>query len=313
MVFARVLVRSLIGYVPGSGLLLKSHTGGSDSIRYCYAVWLRHLSKLSQCGVRKPPRSVAELGPGDSLGLGLAALLSGAEIYYGLDVYRFAKPELIVDMFDQLVELFRRKEPIPDEDEFPTLAPNLESYEFPEFLWSTSLDNPLDPTRIARLRSSLQNFDSPSCAVRYIAPWVDTSSIIAESVDILLSQAVLELVPNVAEVYKNIYLWLKPGGLMSHQIDFGDPRTTISWNGNWAHSDFLWNCLRGRRAYWGNRQAHSVHIDLMRKTGFAIMCDVKQKDYSGLRKEQLAPRFQGLSNDDITTRGAFIVAKKPAN
>ncbi len=134
----------------------------------------------------------------------------------------------------------------------------------------------------------------------------------AGSVDLLLSQAVLESVPALSSAYRTMYTWLKPGGFMSHQLDFGDPRTTTQWNGNWSHSDFLWTCLRGRRAYWGNREPLSAHVRLLEAAGFDILCEMKQKDYSGVARNRLALRFQGLSDDDLTTRGAFIIARKPA-
>ena len=57
-------------------------TGGTESARYCYSVWLRHLCLAQSADPRLGvPRVVAELGPGDSIGIGLAALLSGVEKY----------------------------------------------------------------------------------------------------------------------------------------------------------------------------------------------------------------------------------------
>ena len=50
------------------------HTTGA----YCYSVWLRHLTIITKAVPNFAPKVVVELGPGDSLGLGCAALLSGA-------------------------------------------------------------------------------------------------------------------------------------------------------------------------------------------------------------------------------------------
>jgi len=58
--------------------LRRAATGGSDSSRYCYSVWLRHLRTLDSHGFRVKGAHVGELGPGDSIGIGLASLLSGA-------------------------------------------------------------------------------------------------------------------------------------------------------------------------------------------------------------------------------------------
>jgi len=63
----------------------RASTGGSDSARYCYSAWLRHLVLLSNYGFKINNSRVGELGPGDSIGIGLAALLSGAAQYVGLE------------------------------------------------------------------------------------------------------------------------------------------------------------------------------------------------------------------------------------
>jgi hypothetical protein len=76
---------------------------------YCYEVWLKHLTLLWANGLRTIPDTVAELGPGDSLGTGLAALLSGANHYYALDIIRYADTPRNLMIFDQLVDLFQRR------------------------------------------------------------------------------------------------------------------------------------------------------------------------------------------------------------
>src|SRR5439155_15929655 len=87
---------------------------GSDSPRYCYSVWLRHLLTLNSYGFRIAGAQVGELGPGDSVGIGLAALLSGAARYVGLDIVPFSVKADLTTIFEQLVEMFLRREPIPD-------------------------------------------------------------------------------------------------------------------------------------------------------------------------------------------------------
>ena len=65
-------------WLPGRANLWVGATGGTVSARYCYGVWLRHMKMAREAGLDTNPRVVAELGPGDSLGIGLAALLAGA-------------------------------------------------------------------------------------------------------------------------------------------------------------------------------------------------------------------------------------------
>ena len=87
---AKALLSGLATWLPGYPVMRR--TGGTDSARYCYSVWLRHLVLLHASGRmrHRVPRVVAELGPGDSIGIGIAALLSGAEKYYAFDVVRYS-------------------------------------------------------------------------------------------------------------------------------------------------------------------------------------------------------------------------------
>ena len=103
------LIKGLATYVPVLNRLTMRGTGGTVSARYCYSVWLRHLVLAHEQGLRKIPDTVAELGPGDSLGSGLAALLCGSERYFGLDVKSYAPTDRNRQIFDELVELFQRR------------------------------------------------------------------------------------------------------------------------------------------------------------------------------------------------------------
>jgi hypothetical protein len=55
------------------------------------------------------PNTIAELGPGDSLGVGLAAMLSGVNDYYSLDIVRYSNTTHNIKVFDELVELFKTR------------------------------------------------------------------------------------------------------------------------------------------------------------------------------------------------------------
>ena len=98
--------------------------------RYCYSVWLRHLVAAHENGLEPKLRVVLELGPGDSIGAGLAALLSSAERYVVEDWVRYTNVADNLDVLEELLTLFRNQSPIPD-DEFPRIYPKLQSYAFP--------------------------------------------------------------------------------------------------------------------------------------------------------------------------------------
>jgi SAM-dependent methyltransferase len=288
----------------------KGSTGGTDSARYCYSVWLRHLI----LGARhakgwSQPRVVAELGPGDSIGIGLAALLSGAEKYFALDLVRYSDLKKNLEIFDELASMFANQLRIPDDSEFPFLYPKLDCYDFPkDLIGEGRLLESLAPERVAGIRSSIELSGAEGSMVSYKAPWNAPDVIDDESVDFIFSQAVLEHVDDLKSVYEAMRKWLKPNGVMTHQIDFKCHGKANTWNGHWTYSDFVWKVVVGRRSYLLNRQPHSVHVELIRRSGFQILDDTVFRSVSHLRREQLAPRFRALSDDDLSTSGAFIVA-----
>ena len=87
-------LQGLLSYVPALNDVLPSKTGGhTDSAAYCYGVWMKHLTLLHANGFPAIPQTIAELGPGESLGVGLCGLLSGSSHYVGLDVIAHSNPE----------------------------------------------------------------------------------------------------------------------------------------------------------------------------------------------------------------------------
>lgn len=304
----KALLSGMATYIPWYGG--KRPTGGTDSARYCYSVWLRHLVLGMRCAsAGSIPKVVAELGPGDSIGIGLAALLCGAEKYFALDLVRYSDLHRNLGIFDELVPMFANRAPIPDDAEFPLLYPKLDCYDFPAHLIGEGrLRETLARGRVAAIRSSIEHCDVEGSMVFYKAPWNAPDMIDDESVDLIFSQAVLEHIDDLEGVYAAMRKWLKPGGIMTHQIDFKCHGKANAWNGHWTYTDLLWRIIVGRRSYLLNRQPHSVHVNLIERCGFRILLDKTVRAASELRREQLSGRFRALSDEDLTTSGAFIVA-----
>ena len=167
---------------------------------------------------------------------------------------------------------------------------------------------------------NLQNHGRDGCAtggaggveIHYFAPWNDENVIKPESVDMIFSQAVLEHVEDLAGTYEALYHWLRPGGFMSHQIDFGSHGLAKHWNGHWAYSDPTWKLIRGKRTWLINREPYSTHRDLIEKNGFEIVHEVKSAEASKIAKGRLACRFRNISDDDFKTRTVYVLARKNA-
>ncbi|MEO8019664.1 MAG: methyltransferase domain-containing protein [Pseudomonadota bacterium] len=303
----KALLSGLATYIPRYRAMRR--TGGTDSARYCYSVWLRHLVLANAASPRLGvPRVVAELGPGDSIGIGLAALLCGAEKYFAFDVVAYPDLRGNLAVFDELVELLRRREPIPGGDEFPSLQPLITDLGFPVTLLDDArLAVGLAPARVAAIRSAIENAGETSCIV-YRAPWTDDSVIQNGTIDMIYSQAVLEHVVDLPAVFAAMRRWLKPGGVMSHQIDYRCHGKADTWDGHRTFSDSAWKVVVGRRPYLLNRVPHSEQMRLLRAAGFAVLAETTVRSHPGVTRRHLAARFRDLSEDDRTTSGAFVLA-----
>jgi predicted SAM-dependent methyltransferase len=313
-VIITLIIKGILTYIPGLYELIPREASRTISARYYYSVWLRHLTMAHKNHLSTKPNVVAELGPGDSLGIGLAALLSGANKYYALDVIEYASKKRDLKILDELVDLFLKRENIPNEAEFPRLRPFLESYDFPgHILTEELLNETLKPNRIEYIRNSiinLNNLGKPNIQIFYFVPWYNPKVVEENSVDMIYSQAVLEHIDDLAYTYEVLYRWLKPGGFMSHHIDFKCHRTAKEWNGHWAYSDFIWKLIKGKRPYFINRHPHSTHLKFLRKSGFELLFDSKSKNTSGVQRKHLASKFKNMSDEDLTTSDAFIQAIK---
>ena len=290
-------------------------TGGTINSRYCYSVWLRHLMLLkSNNSNYQIPHVIAELGPGDSIGIGLAGLISGVNQYYALDIVKYANDKINLKIFDELVKLFDERTEIPSEKEFPSLKPSLDSYEFPENIFNDNyLDKILNEDRLEEIRNSISIYNHDSWhdqMIIYAVPWTEYNLLLSNSIDLIYSQAVLEHVDELEDVYHLMYEWLKPGGFMSHQIDFKCHGTAKKWNGHWQYSDNLWNFIKGKRAYLINREPYSTHIKLLIKNNFKIIDIQKREDFQGLKKDQLNEKFKFLTDEDLFTPSAYIQSAK---
>jgi SAM-dependent methyltransferase len=303
----RQILYGVATYLPGVNAIFGRGGGDSKSARYCYSVWLRHLVTAFEAGLAEHPRVVAELGPGDTLGVGLAALISGAEKYNAFDVVRHADVAHNQKIFDELVELFRRREPIPHGGDLVEVRPLLGSYAFPHaILTDAHLARVLAPERLKQLRAALQN----EAVVQYRTRWFDDQQIDRESVDLVCSQAVLEHVDDLDSAYRAMRQWLKPGGVSSHQIDFRCHNTARGWNGHWTIPDTTWKVLRGKRSYLLNREPCSTHVRLLKEHGFELTNSIPVEMPSEVSRSALAPRFDKLTDDDLKTCGALLQAVK---
>jgi len=303
------MVKGALTWVPplNAWRLRRGATGGSDSSRYCYSVWLRHLKTLHPYGFAVKGARIGELGPGDSIGIGLSALLSGAASYAGLDVVSFSAKANLGGILDELVQLYSDKAPIPNENEFPSVRPKLNSYEFPDQL--------VDCVRLVdmaeRIRPELGTGLNSGHLVSYRAPWTSLDDVAVGTLDLIFSQAVLEHVDSLRHTYQAMFAWLKPGGYASHVIDFSSHYLSPYWNGHWAYSEWQWRLVRGRREFLLNREPLGTHLECVKEAGFDILFLKRDYDDNGLGFQAGSRGRRVLDPEDARTRGAILILRKP--
>jgi hypothetical protein len=163
-------------------------------------------------------------------------------------------------------------------------------------------------TRIAAIRA-----DIASGAGRYVraaAPWTAASVVQPGSIDWIVSQSVLEHIDDLAETYRILTQWLRPGGHASHLIDFDSHGLTTTWNGHWLLNDRIWRALRGRRPYLINREPYAAHQRLAAAAGFTTLLERRNKRFDGPIPADFAPRFRTMSDEDARTRMVLVVSSR---
>ncbi len=288
---------------------------GLSTAPYCYTVWMRHLTQRCAYGPFPFPETVLEVGPGNSLGVGLAALLCGADRYYAMDAIAHMDLSRNLNVLEELIQLFLQKAPIPDHGTFPDLGPALQSHAFPDHLLPhVHTGDSLTEDRLHKIRQNLAqmvNHRDNDMLFYITADRRDIHLPMRNSVDWILSQFVLEHVDDLPGTYEQLQGLLKPGGLMTHHIDFRSHWTAYEWNGYWTYEDRTWQWIRGNRPYFINRAPLSEHISCIGKAGFEILGVSTTEGESNLTPEKLASRFRHLTEEDLRTVTAMITVRKP--
>jgi SAM-dependent methyltransferase len=315
-VSSRALIGGAVSFVPGAYDLYQSFKspqgkggGSTGEASYCYNSWLKHLICLQSAGMNAIPESVCELGPGASIGSGIASLLCGASSYTALDVADFYKRDENVNILHELVSLFQQKTRLK-EDLFSDSQAKF-PIDFPEkILTPDMMKEHLASERVDAIEQALLNVGR-SCdgiEVNYHAPYTSQKIVASSSFDLIMSNAVLEHVDDLPELYTNMAYWVRPEGWLSHQVDFRCHGITPEWNGHWAIGRFMWWLVRGRRPYLINRQPLSAHLELHRKHNFKIRLCNKKTSREGIARELVCDSFDFLADEDLSCQSAYIAS-----
>jgi len=272
----RPLLSGMLSFIPGVfGFWDRIRPmGNTVSATYCQSIWQIHRDNSQRVNGGALPVAVAELGPGASLGVCIAALLDGVETAVALDAGHYA-------------------------DSAANLRILLE-------LGSVGDASTLNTNLIGAVERAGGPHEE---RLRYVAPWSDPNVLAANSIDLIFSHSVLEHVGEPLATYGACFHWLGSGGVMSHKIDHSSHGITRRWNGHYALPEKLWALIYGRRPYLLNRQRPRQHLADMASVGFEIL-----PESSFVIEEDNVQRTVTLANlpeDDLLVRTSMIIARKP--
>ena len=305
------LVKGLLTFVPMVSRALhawRSRNGAAEgeqywnpsSAGYSYGQWAKHLTVLHHLGMELPV-AMAEVGPGDSLGLGIAALLSGVRAYHAFDVAPFAVPKRDEAMVGEIAQRIDARQPVPANG-WPVLKDLIGTDEFPVAAVGPRTAEP----DVEAIRQAVRERTGP---VRYVAPWPEDYEP-GMRYDLIVSHSVLEYVEDPERFFTRLAGMLAPGGWMAHQIDLGSLRITRAWNGHLAYSPWLWKLVAGRRAHVPNRVLPTGYRTALERCGFEIVLWTQLQKHNGLARSSLAPQFRAASDTDVTCYALYIVARR---
>ncbi len=240
--------------------------GNERDAPYFYGVWVKHLALLRRAGLDGAPRAVAEFGPGDTLGSGISALLTGAQRYAAFDVRDFTTERGNLLILERLLPLVAADAPRRPHGGWLVLEQMLG-----EDLRPSRLGFPGQPAeaslgeRAQAIRTALARVSEPRGRLRVIAPWHALPAPPAEF-DVVFSHSALQYEPDLRRIFRYMAAILRPGGVMSHQVDLTSIGATRSWNGHRCYGRLAWRLVNLGRPYALNRHPASAYVEAVRDT-----------------------------------------------
>jgi len=71
--------------------------------------------------------------------------------------------------------------------------------------------------------------------------------------------------------------------------------------------------IKGNRPYLLNREPLSTHLKLNKDFGFKVERVLKRESDKLAKRERLAKKFEGLTDEDLITSSAYILSVKKSN
>ena len=139
---------------------------------------------------------------------------------------------------------------------------------------------------------------------------------LANSVDLVISRAVLEHVNDLQASFQDMYAALKPGGTAIHLVDLkshglhrSNPLDFLSW------SPWLWSLMYSAKGV-PNRLRVNTYRQVVAQSGLQLISLIPTvsalpTDVCAVRPS-LAKPFRTLTDEDLSCLGFWLVCRKPA-
>lgn len=283
---------------------------GSASAEHCYNLFMRHFAGVADqmSEGASVPKTLVEVGPGSSLGVGLTALLCGVENYIALDLQDHRSIKNDRRVLAAVARMLEDRAPFSE-------TTDLGAHFFPPSpdrkVWdriALQVDNALKSGETKELDHEIES--GAEERIRFVAPWIDRDTLPAGCADWIMTHSVMEHIDDLPEAYASMAHWLRPGGYATHLIDFSAHTLTKHWNGHWKLSRGIWTLMRGRRPYLINRAWRSRHIDLMTNAGFEVLSEIKFEQAGGCNRDEMQYPYSGMPSGDERVAMSFLVARK---
>lgn len=240
---------------------------------------------LSRCGrsLDIENKAILEIGPGNSLTIGLIFLACGAKKIYFIDRFK----HLIWDEYD--IAFHKKVLRKIEEKKFPFSALATKSVAFAR---NGSIN--FDPDRIEYSFGDVASLPLDNC-----------------SIDCVFSNAVLEHVHSIKEAINEISRVTRPGGIGIHGIDLRDHFFQATPLRLLQYPDWLWNLMTWNRSGYTNRLRISDYLDLFRKTDFRIERWMPTREYKGSTAEvKLNNKFKSYPQNELKILAFWILLRK---
>jgi SAM-dependent methyltransferase len=226
---------------------------------------------------------VLEIGPGNSLAIGLLFLGYGAKKVFLVDRFKHL-------FWDEHDIVYHKKvlEQIKEKDfHFSSVAS-----EAIVSMTNHSID--LDNNKLEYRFGDAANLPLDNC-----------------SVDMVFSNAVLEHVHDVRKAISEMGRVTKPDGFGIHEIDLRDHFFQATPLRLLRYPDWLWNLMTWNRPGYTNRFLLTDYLEIFKASGFLIKKLASTREYEGeLSGLKMARKFKGYSYNEMKTLAFWVLLQK---